>query len=193
MTLPFGGTLQKMWLPPYYLLFRVKIDNEEYLGRVDTLRYEQHFDKPSLGYFMVYNNIEDFKNSIVSQEIKISADRVEILEIIDTYAKQHPSEINSLFKAYEDLIKIPSIPDLGTLKRIVPATLENLGNKVNDFCELHKKAKKEQIIEKIKEFKNDIKHIKDESTQIEMSMLLQELKESIYYQVDYLIRYSEHH
>lgn len=192
MTLPFGATLQKMWLPPYYLLFKVTIDGTQYLGRVDTLRYEQHFNKPSIGIFKSYKSIEDFRIGAVDKEIKTSSDKVEILEVIDSCSEQHPSAINSLITVCQKVIDTPNNADIGTVRRTLPDTLDELNYCVVDFCSLHKTAIKGDISEYIEETKKEIKKIPDNFSLDHQKILIEDLKERIFYLVDNLIRYSEH-
>jgi hypothetical protein len=190
MILPYS-TLQRMWLPPYYLVFNVTIDGEKYLGRVNVLRYEQNFNKPSVGIFNSYKTIEDFKKEIIDKEIKTASDKVVILEIIDTHSVQHPSPINNLINLCTTLNNIPNNTDIGTLRRNIPDLLEEIGYSINDFSTLHPNVKQNDTLENIKELVKEIKRIPDNYSVEDRKSFIIDLKERISYLVDNLIRFSE--
>lgn len=190
MTLPYS-TLQKMWLPPYYLLFSVAINGEKYLGRVNMLRYEQNFNKPSIGVFTVYKSTEDFKGNIIDQEIETSSDKVVILEIIDTHSDQHPSPINRLITLCTTLNNISNEIDIGTIRRKIPDILEQIVNSINDFTTIHPIVKKSNAPIYIEELMEETKKISDDWEVDKRRTFIIDLKERILYWVDDLIRFSE--
>lgn len=184
--------LQRMWLPPYYLLFKVIIDGKDFLGRVNVLRYNQNFgNTPSTGVFNSYKSIDDFINKIIDSEIETASDKVTITEIIDTFSELHPSPINSLMSICDKLNAIPSNTDIGTLRHTIKDLLDELSFAVNDFWKLHPTVFKNDTIEYIKQSITEIKRIPDSFSLDHRIVFIEDLKERIFYLVDNLIRFSD--
>lgn len=181
MTLPYSN-LQKMSLPPYYLLFKVLIDNKEYLGRMDTIGYVQNFNKPSRGTFNVYKSIEDFKNDNLDKKIETASDKVIILDVIDTISKQHPSPLNTLIDLCKKFDAIPNDFDVDTLSDII----EQIIYSFEDFATEHPKVNK-GITSDLLRLKKESQDMIDENRK---KTFIIDAKERVNYQIDNLIRFS---
>lgn len=188
--LPYSS-LQNMMIPPNYLLYKFSIDGIQYYGRVQWLHYDQKFNVPSSGTINIYNSVEDFKNGISDKDIEATADKVVILDVIDTHSASHPSPINSLINICANLNNIPNNTDIGTLRRNIPNMLEELSYSIQDFSTIHPAAKNIDALEDIKGFINDCKKSPDNFSVEEKALFIMNLKERIYYLVDNLIRFSE--
>jgi hypothetical protein len=126
---PFDD-LQKMWLTPHYILFKVDINGKQYYGRVSSL-----ISKPFNGKFEGFDNLFAAQSGSPGIEIRVSPEEITGLEAYDSFSNQDPSPFSKILLACIKFDKISTIDENATL------IVQNIINAIEDFTKEHQEAK----------------------------------------------------
>jgi len=146
--------LHKMFLTPEFILFRVEIKGQEYLGRPNTLVVDHQWvpGKNQEAKFRTSSSIQSFLARYVDDEIPVTSGIIKGLEAIDTV---DPGPLNAILAACNDINNVAEVPNIGTLYRDIPPMLVALIHAVEDYEQLHGQPRFEVMYDDIEDLRKE--------------------------------------
>lgn len=131
--------LQKMWLVPHYIYFKVDIAGQHHYGRIKSAIAEP-FDVILKGRFEAYNSLWAAQSGSPGMEIVVGPKEIIGLEAYDILSNAKPSPFSRILSACEtfDMIKV--------ICEDTPTTLQDLIDAIEDFTEEHPEAAEDTYI-----------------------------------------------
>jgi hypothetical protein len=160
-----------MFYTPNYLVFRVRINDKEYFGRMKHGRTSRPFGITA-GTFRGYRSLLSSMGGGHGEEIEITSNDVIGLEVIDINSSKAPSGISKILAACNEIQNVPSTSNETT------ALIDNLISALQEFNDEHRATVLARgVIDKL----DDIKvHFENE---IHFQTKAKELKEMISFQI----------
>lgn len=167
--------LYKMFHTPDFILFRVKIKESEYFGRVDTINTQRPYTpQPVSGTFITFENQQGFETGIPISIILVDATTVEGIEAIDIL---NPAPLNAILAACNEIDEITQIKpatDIGLIHYEIPVYIEYLLAAMLEFEQLHDLKHNEKIFADIEAIRKQLSGSPDNATETERKKILTE-------------------
>jgi hypothetical protein len=174
---------------PGFIVFRVEIEGKEFLGRPISVGVDSIWN-PGVnqqGLFQTYSTIQSFMAGYINNEMKVTSETIKGIEAIDTVDN---GPLNNIFTACHEIDDIPSIADIGVIKRYVPKILQALSASLTAYEELHNLNRYALVFEEIDQLAKECGTLPYNLSEIERKNFIRNLKEKVSINVTRLIELS---